>query len=147
MRFGLAAWLLWRLPGARHRMLSENVAIPQEIAGGWTIHEDRRIVKQVDSAPYEQGGAETGSSTAKPQRCDVQRLCDLGGYSPGRTCCSHRHQVAVPICQARQGGACRLRPRMRSHDLPTPPTRCTRRQSLHSDLVLPRALVTSDSTT
>ena len=34
----------------------ENVASPQEIADGWTIHEDLRIVKQVDSAPYEQGG-------------------------------------------------------------------------------------------
>ena len=45
-------------PGAaRAECYLENVASPQEIAGGWTIHEDRRIVKQVDSAPYEQGGA------------------------------------------------------------------------------------------
>ena len=34
----------------------ENVASPQEIADGWTIHEELRVVKQVDSAPYEQGG-------------------------------------------------------------------------------------------
>ena len=42
---------------ARAECSLENVASPQEIAGGWTIHEDFRIVKQVDSAPYEKDGA------------------------------------------------------------------------------------------
>ena len=35
---------------ARAECYLESVASPQEIAGGWTIHEDLRIVKQVDSA-------------------------------------------------------------------------------------------------
>ena len=60
----------------------ENVASPQEIAGGWTIHEDRRIVKQVDSAPYEQGGKGNwfvDRETTTVPMCSV--FDDLGGYS------------------------------------------------------------------
>lgn len=60
----------------------ENVASPQEIAGGWTIHEDRRIVKQVDSAPYEQDGAGNwfvDRETTTLPICSV--FDDLGGYS------------------------------------------------------------------
>jgi hypothetical protein len=60
----------------------ENVASPQEIAGGWTIHEDLRIVKQVDSAPYEQGGRGNwfvDRETTTLPMCSV--FDDLGGYS------------------------------------------------------------------
>ena len=60
----------------------ENVASPQEIAGGWTIHEDRRIVKQVDSAPYEQGGRGNwfvDRETTTLPMCSV--FDDLGAYS------------------------------------------------------------------
>ena len=60
----------------------ENVASPQEIADGWTIHEDRRVVKQVDSAPYEQGGRGNwfvDRETTTLPMCSV--FDDLGGYS------------------------------------------------------------------
>ena len=60
----------------------ENVASPREIAGGWTIHEDRRIVKQVDSAPYERGGRGNwfvDRETTTLPMCSV--FDDLGGYS------------------------------------------------------------------
>ena len=56
--------------------------VPQEIAGGWTIHEDRRIVKQVDGAPYEQGGRGNwfvDRETTTLPMCSV--FDDLGGYS------------------------------------------------------------------
>jgi hypothetical protein len=70
-------------PGAARAECSlENVASPQEIAGGWTIHEDRRIVKQVDSAPYEQGGKGNwfvDRETTTVPMCSV--FDDLGGYS------------------------------------------------------------------
>jgi hypothetical protein len=60
----------------------ENVASPQEIAGGWTIHEDLRTVKQVDSAPYEQGG---GGNWFVDRETTTLPMCsvfdDLGGYS------------------------------------------------------------------
>ena len=60
----------------------ENVASSQEIAGGWTIHEDLRVVKQVDSAPYEKGGA--GNWFVDRERTTLP-MCsvfdDLGGYS------------------------------------------------------------------
>jgi len=67
---------------ARAECSLENVASPQEIAGGWTIHEDLRIVKQVDSAPYEQGGAGNwfvDRETTTLPICSV--FDDLGGYS------------------------------------------------------------------
>jgi len=60
----------------------ESVASPQEIAGGWTIHEDRRVVKQIDSAPYEQDGAGNwfvDRETTTLPMCSV--FDDLGGYS------------------------------------------------------------------
>jgi hypothetical protein len=70
-------------PGAaRAECDLENVASPQEITGGWTIHEDLRIVKQVDSAPYEQGGAGNwfvNRETTTLPMCSV--FDDLGGYS------------------------------------------------------------------
>jgi hypothetical protein len=60
----------------------ENVASPQEIAGGWTIHEDRRVVKQVDSTPYEKGG---GGNWFVDRETTTLPICsvfdDLGGYS------------------------------------------------------------------
>ena len=60
----------------------ENVASPQEIAGGWTMHQDLRIVKQLDSAPYEQGG---GGNWFVDRQTTTLPLCrvfdDLGGYS------------------------------------------------------------------
>jgi hypothetical protein len=71
------------LPGAaRAECYLENVASPQEIADGWTIHEDLRIVKQVDNAPYEQG--DDGNwfvdrDTTTLPMCSV--FDDLGGYS------------------------------------------------------------------
>jgi len=70
-------------PGAaRAECYLENVASPQEIAGGWTIHEDLRIVKQVDGAPYEQGGSGNwfvDRETTTLPMCSV--FDDLGGYS------------------------------------------------------------------
>ena len=67
---------------ARAECYLENVASPQEIAGGWTIHEDLRIVKQVDKAPYEQGGRGNwfvDRETTTLPMCSV--FDDLGGYS------------------------------------------------------------------
>ncbi len=59
----------------------EAVASPQEIAEGWTIHEDLRIVKEVDSAPYEQGAGNwfVERETTTLPICSV--FDDLGGYS------------------------------------------------------------------
>ena len=67
---------------ARAECYLESVASPQEIAGGWTIHEDLRIVKQVDSAPYEQGGSGNwfvDRKTTTVPMCSV--FDDLGQYS------------------------------------------------------------------
>ena len=98
---------------ARAECSLENAASPEEIAGGWTIHEDRRIVKQVDGAPYEQGG--TGNwfvdrETTTLPICSV--FDDLGGYSlrsymlqPVVT------KARVQICQATtDGGSVRFLP-------------------------------------
>ena len=84
----------------------ENVASPQEIADGWTIHEDRRVVKQVDSAPYEQGGRGNwfvNRETTMLPLCSV--FDDLGAYSlrsymlqPVVT------QAQVQLCQATAAG-------------------------------------------
>jgi hypothetical protein len=67
---------------ARAECYLENVASPQEIAGGWTIHEDLRVVKQVDSVPYEQGG---GGNWFVDRETTTLPMCsvfdDLGGYS------------------------------------------------------------------
>ena len=65
---------------ARAECYLENVASPEEIAGGWTLHEDLRIVKQVDSAPYEQGrNWFVDRETTTLPMCSV--FDDLGGYS------------------------------------------------------------------
>ena len=94
-------------PGsARAECSLESVASLQEIAGGWTIHEDRRIVKQVDSAPYEQGGKGNwfvDRETTTLPFCSV--FDDLGGYSLR----SYMLQPVVTksqvkICQAAAGG-------------------------------------------
>jgi hypothetical protein len=94
-------------PGAvRAECSLENVASPQEIAGGWTIHEDFRIVKQVDGAPYEQGG---GGNWFVDRETTTLPMCsvfdDLGGYSlrsymlqPVVT------RARVQICQATADG-------------------------------------------
>jgi hypothetical protein len=78
-----AALVAVAFPGAaRAECYLENVASAQEIAGGWTIHEDRRVVKQVDSAPYEQGG---GGNWFVDRETTTLPMCsvfdDLGGYS------------------------------------------------------------------
>ena len=68
--------------GARAECDLASIASPQEIALGWTIHEDRRIVKQVDSAPYEKGGGGNwfvDRETTTVPMCSV--FDDLGGYS------------------------------------------------------------------
>jgi hypothetical protein len=91
----------------------ENVASPQEIAGGWTIHEDLRIVKQVDGAPYEKGGSGNwfvDRETTTIPMCSV--FDDLGGYSLR----SYMLQPVVTksqvkICQATaDGGSVRFIP-------------------------------------
>jgi hypothetical protein len=66
---------------ARAECSLENVASAEEIAAGWTIHEDHRIVKQVDSAPYEQGVGNwvIYRDTTRQPICSV--FDDLGGYS------------------------------------------------------------------
>lgn len=91
---------------ARAECYLENVATPQEIAGGWTIHEDRRIVKQADSAPYEKDGHGNwfvDRETTTLPFCSV--FDDLGGYSlrsymllPVVT------KTAVQICKANADG-------------------------------------------
>lgn len=59
----------------------DSVASAEEIALGWTIHEDRRIVKQMDGAPYEQGRGNwfLDRETTTLPMCSV--FDDLGGYS------------------------------------------------------------------
>jgi hypothetical protein len=67
---------------ARAECYLENVASAKEIASGWTIHEDRRIVKQVDSPTYAQGGRGNwfvDRETTTLPMCSV--FDDLGGYS------------------------------------------------------------------
>jgi hypothetical protein len=83
----------------------ENVASPQEIAGGWTIHEDRRIVKQVDGAPYEQGGAGNwfvDRETTTLPMCSV--FDDLGAYSL-------RSYMLQPIVTTSQFKICQATPK------------------------------------
>ena len=90
---------------ARAECPLENAASPQEIAAGWTVHEDRRIVKQVDGAPYEQGRGNwfVDRETTTLPICSV--FDDLGGYSlrsymlqPVVT------RARVQICQATADG-------------------------------------------
>ena len=98
---------------ARAECYLENVASAQEIAGGWTIFEDLRIVKQVDSAPYERGGSGNwfvDRETTTLPICSV--FDDLGGYSLR----SYMLQPVVTksqvkICQATaDGGSVRFVP-------------------------------------
>jgi hypothetical protein len=91
---------------ARAECSLENVASAEEIALGWTIHEDRRIVKQVDSAAYERGGRGNwfvDRETTTLPMCSV--FDDLGAYSlrsymlqPVLT------KSTVKICQATANG-------------------------------------------
>ena len=67
---------------ARAECYLENVASAEEIALGWTIHEDRRIVKQVDSAPYEQGGR---GNWFVDRETTTLPMCSV---FDDRTCCS-----------------------------------------------------------
>ena len=90
---------------ARAACYLEAVASAQEIAEGWTIHEDLRIVNEVDSAPYEQGAGNwfVERETTTLPICSV--FDDLGGYSlrsymlPKAVTTSR-----VQICKARADG-------------------------------------------
>ena len=66
---------------ARAECSLENVASAQEIAEGWTIHEDHRIVGQMDGVPYELGRGNwfVDRETTMVPFCTV--FDDLGGYS------------------------------------------------------------------
>jgi hypothetical protein len=99
----------------------ENVASAQEIAAGWTIHEDHRIVKQVDGVPYEQGSRGNwfvARETTTQPMCSV--FDDLGGYSlrsymlqPVVT------KTTIQICQAAaDGGSVRF---LQADTKPRPP--------------------------
>ncbi len=90
----------------------ENVASAQEIAAGWTVNEDHRIVKQSDGVPYEQGRGNwfVDRETTTQPMCSV--FDDLGQYSlrsymlqPFVT------KTQVKICQATaNGGSARFVP-------------------------------------
>jgi len=114
---------------ARAECYLENVASAEEIALGWTIHEDRRVVKQVDSAPYEQGRGNwfVDRETTTLPMCSV--FDDLGGYSlrsymlqPVVT------KFRVKICQATADGGsvpfvqadAKPRPRDTAHEVYEP---------------------------
>ena len=95
---------------ARAECSLENVASAEEIAAGWTIHEDHRIVKQLDSAPYQQAAGNwfINRETTTLPMCSV--FDDLGAYSlrsymlqPVVT------KTKVQICQATaEGGSVRF---------------------------------------
>jgi len=91
---------------ARAQCDLESVASPQEIALGWTIHEDRRVVKQMDGAPYEKGGAGNWFVDRETTRLPMCSVFDaLGGYSLR----SYMLQPVVTksqvkICQATEDG-------------------------------------------
>jgi hypothetical protein len=101
-------------PGAARAECSlENVASAQEIAAGWTIHEDRRIVKQVDGPPYEQGGRGNwfiDRETTTLPMCSV--FDDLGQYSLRSYMLQPSvAKTQVKICQATAtGGSARFIP-------------------------------------
>jgi hypothetical protein len=85
----------------------ESVASAEEIALGWTIHEDHRVVKEVDGAPYEQGGRGNwflDRETTMIPMCSV--FDDFGLYSLR----SYMLQPVVTksplkICQATENGS------------------------------------------
>ena len=94
-------------PGAaRADCYLEAVASPKEIASGWTINKDLRIVKEVDGVPFEQGGSGNwfvDRETTTLPFCSV--FDDLGGYSLR----SYMLQpivtrTKVQICQAAANG-------------------------------------------
>jgi hypothetical protein len=91
---------------ARAQCSLENAASLEEIARGWTIHEDLRIVKQVDSAPYEQDGAGNwfvDRETTTLPICSV--FDDLGGYSlRGYMLQPVVSKSRVKICEATEAG-------------------------------------------
>jgi hypothetical protein len=91
---------------ARAQCSLENAASLEEIARGWTIHEDLRIVKQVDGAPYEQDGAGNwfvDRETTTLPICSV--FDDLGGYSlRGYMLQPVVSKSRVKICQATETG-------------------------------------------
>jgi len=91
---------------ARAQCSLENAASLQEIASGWTIHEDLRIVKQEDSAPYERDGAGNwfvDRETTTLPICSV--FDDLGGYSlRGYMLQPVVTKSQVQICQAAADG-------------------------------------------
>ena len=91
---------------ARAQCSLENAASLQEIASGWTIHEDRRIVKQVDGVPYERDGAGNwfvDRETTTLPICSV--FDDLGGYSLlGYMLQPVVTKARVQICQATKDG-------------------------------------------
>ena len=94
-------------PGAARAQCSlENAASLEEIARGWTIHEDLRIVKQEDSAPYERDGAGNwfvDRETTTLPICSV--FDDLGGYSlRGYMLQPVVTKTRVQICQATKDG-------------------------------------------
>jgi len=98
------------VPGAaRAECYLENVASAQEIAAGWTIHEDHRIVKQVDSVPYEQDGRGNwfvDRETTTLPICSV--FDDLGGYSLRSYMLQPvAAKTKVKICQATAEGGSR----------------------------------------
>ena len=83
----------------------ENVASAQEIAGGWTIREDRVVVKQVDSVPYERDGNWfVDRETTTLPICIV--FDDLGGYSlRGYMLQPVTTKAPLKICQGTVDGA------------------------------------------
>jgi hypothetical protein len=91
---------------ARAQCYLESIASAEEIALGWTVYEDHRVVKQVDSAPYEQGGRGNwfiDRETTMLPMCSV--FDDLGAYSLR----SYMLQPVVTkshvrICQATENG-------------------------------------------
>ena len=106
---------------ARAECYLESVASAEEVAAGWTIHEDHRIVKQVDGLPYEQGGRGNwfvDRETTTLPMCSV--FDDLGGYSLR----SYMLQpiitkTTVKICQATADG--RSVPSIPADAKPRPP--------------------------
>ena len=84
----------------------ESVASATEIAAGWTIHEDRRIVKQVDGVTYERGGRGNwfvDRETTTLPMCSV--FDDLGGYSlRSYMLQSIVTRTKIQICQATAAG-------------------------------------------
>src|SRR5437867_4950234 len=100
----------------------ENVASPQEIADGWTIHEDLAWSNRWTVPPTSRAVAGTGLSTAKRRRFRCAAcLTTSGPIASGPTCCSQ----SLRRCRSRYArppqavAACRSYPPRRRHTLPT----------------------------